>query len=296
MTSSSSKSVRVACLQWSMQAPTSLQPLLDHMTNDIREMARYGCDLVVLPELFSLPVLAMHRSPSSREAMCELATRTPLIVDHCEQLARTHRINIVCGSLPLLEDNQLFNVAFFCHRNGSPPETQYKLHPTPYEKQQWSMQGGHRLKVIESDIGKIGILICYDVEFPELARLLADDGMQILCVPFWTDSLAGYHRVRYCAQARAIEDECFVALAGTCGLVPSMEVLDTQHAQSAILTPADLSFPEHAVLAEADANRAMPVIADLDIDKLADLREGGAVQNSKDRRRDLYRINWLGNS
>lgn len=296
MTSLLSKPVRIACLQWPMQALTSVQPLLDRITDDIRDMARYGCDLVVLPELFSLPLLALHASPSSRDAMCELAAQTPVIVDHCEQLARSHHINIICGSLPSLEDNQLFNVAFFCHRNGSPSETQYKLHPTPYEKQQWNMQGGQRLKVIESDIGKIGILICYDVEFPELARLLADDGMQILCVPFWTDSLTGYHRVRYCAQARAIEDECFVALAGSCGLVPAIAVMDTQHAQSAIFTPADLSFPEHAVLAEADANRVMPVVADLDLDKLTALRENGAVQNSKDRRRDLYRIAWLGTS
>lgn len=288
------KPVRIACLQWSMLPMTSPQALLERMSHDASTMSAYGCDLLVLPELFSLPLLAMHMAPSSMEAMHALAELTPAIVTHAEQLAKLHRVNIVCGSLPVLEEERLFNVSFFCHRHGGPSETQYKLHPTPYEKNQWSMQGGNRLRVIDTDIGKIGILICYDVEFPELARVLADQDMQILCVPFWTDSLAGYHRVRYCAQARAIEDECYVALAGAGGLVPSIDVIDRQHAQSAIFTPSDLPFPEHGILAEARANEVMPVIADLDLGKLAELRENGAVQNGKDRRRDLYRISWLG--
>lgn len=294
MTSSQTKPPRIACLQWPMLPATSPQILLEQMSKDISSMAAYGCDLLVLPELFSLPLLAMHPAPSSMEAMHALADLTPSIVSHAEQLAKRHQINIVCGSLPVLEEDRLFNVSFFCHRHGGPSETQYKLHPTPYEKNQWNMQGGNRLRVIDSDIGKIGILICYDVEFPELARVLASQDMQILCVPFWTDSLAGYQRVRYCAQARAIEDECYVALAGSCGLVPAIDVIDTQHAQSAIFTPSDLSFPEQAILAQARANEVMPVIADLDLGKLAELRENGAVQNGKDRRHDLYRIDWLG--
>ena len=99
----------------------------------------------------------------------------------------------------------MYNVAYLFRRDGT-WETQYKLHITPTEHRLWNMRGGHHLRVFNTDAGKIGILICYDCEFPELGRLLMDQGLQILFIPFWTETKNGYQRVRYCAQARAIEN------------------------------------------------------------------------------------------
>lgn len=116
--------------------------------------------------------------------------------------------------MPELVGDTLYNVGFLCKRDGT-VEKYEKLHVTPDEEKVWGLKGGNILKTYDTDCGKIGILICYDCEFPELSRLLADEGMDILFVPFLTDTQNGYSRVRYCAQARAIENECYVAIAGS---------------------------------------------------------------------------------
>jgi len=153
------------------------------------------------------------------------------------------------------------------------------------------MQGGSKIQTFDTDCGKIGILICYDVEFPELGRLLADDGMDILFVPFLTDTQNGYSRVRNCAQARAIENECYVAIAGSVGNLPNVHNMDIQYAQSMVFTPCDFAFPTNGIKAEATANSEMILIADVDIDSLRELNQLGTVRNLKDRRKDIYELN-----
>jgi predicted amidohydrolase len=182
-------------------------------------------------------------------------------------------------------------VAYLCRRDGT-WEEYFKIHPTPDEKSAWGMSGGSKLEVMETDCGKIGILICYDVEFPELARLYAEQGAQILFVPFLTDTQNGYNRVRLCAQARAVENECYVAIAGCVGNLPKVHNMDIQYAQSAIFTPSDFAFPTNAIKSEATPNAEMMVIGDVDLELLKDLHEFGSVQNMKDRRKDLYEIVW----
>jgi predicted amidohydrolase len=147
--------------------------------------------------------------------------------------------------------------------------------------------------VFDTDCGKVGLLICYDVEFPELSRILADQGMQILFVPFMTDTQNGYIRVRTCAQARAIENECYVAIAGSVGNLPRVNNMDIQYSQSAVFTPSDFAFPNNAIKAEATPNAEMVLIADVDLYALRDLHEYGTVKVKKDRRKDLYEVKLL---
>ena len=135
--------------------------------------------------------------------------------------------------------------------------------------------------------------VCYDVEFPELSRLLADEGMDILFVPFLTDTQNGYSRVRNCAQARAIENECYVAIAGSVGNLPKVHNMDINYAQSMVFTPCDFAFPANGIKAEATPNTEMIVIADLDIDLLRELNQFGSVRNLRDRRKDIYELKML---
>jgi predicted amidohydrolase len=173
------------------------------------------------------------------------------------------------------------------HRDGSIDE-QYKIHITPHEQRDWVIDGGETVKVIETDAGRVGILICYDVEFPELGRILAEQEVQILFVPFWTDTKNGYLRVRLCAQARAIENECYVAIGGSVGNLPRVDNVDIQYAESAVFSPSDVYFPHDATLAEANANTEMMIFADVDLDKLKMLHKRGSVTNLKHRRPKLY--------
>jgi predicted amidohydrolase len=180
-------------------------------------------------------------------------------------------------------------VGYLCKRDGG-IERFEKLHVTPDEAKVWGLQGGSTLKTLDTDCGKIGILICYDIESPELSRLLADEGMDILFVPLLTDTQKGYSRVRNCAQARAIENECFVAIAGSVGNLPKVHNTDIQYAQSIVFTPCDFAFPTNGIKAEATPNTEMILLADVDISMLRELNQFGSVRNLKDRRTDIYTL------
>ena len=284
---------RIGCVQWQMRELKSVQELLQQVEYFIDALSDYRCDVAIFPEFFNAPLMGLSKHANTVEAIRFLAGFTETIRDQISSLAVSYNINVVAGSMPLIEDGQLFNVSFFCHRDGS-IDSQYKLHPTPHEKKDWIMEGGNSLSTIQTDFGKVGILICYDLEFPELARILADKEVQFLLVPFWTDTKNGYLRVRRCAQARAIENECYVAIAGSIGNLPKVDSVDIQYGQSAVFSPSDFAFPHDAIMAETTPNTEMTLIVDVDLDKLQTLQNEGSVRNFLDRRRDLYRIEWLG--
>lgn len=284
--------VRLGLIQWQMRRYDSVDSLMQQAEYFVDAVSGYRSDFALFPEFFNAPLMAKDNHLSEPEAIRELAKHTEEIVNRFSGLAISYNINIITGSMPELVDNKLFNVGYLCRRDGT-IERYEKLHVTPDESKVWGMQGGHSLKTFDTDCGKIGILICYDSEFPELSRMLAAEGMDILFVPFLTDTQNGYSRVRHCAQARAIENECYVAIAGSVGNLPNVHNMDIQFAQSMVFTPCDFAFPTNGVKAEATPNTEMILIADVDIDLLRDLNEYGSVRNLKDRRTDIYDVKRL---
>ena len=284
--------VRVGVVQWQMREVNSPDEVLQQVEYFVDAVSDYESDFILFPEFFHAALMGIHKDSSAHESVRLLAGYTDHFVKQMSNMAVSYNINIITGSLPLLEDGRLFNVTFLCHRDGTIDE-QRKIHITPQEKNYWVIEGGDKLRIFETDAGRIGILICYDIEFPELSRILAQQNVDILFVPFWTDTKNAYLRVRYCAQARAIENECYVAIAGSVGNLPSVDNLDIQYAQSAVFSPSDFPFPQDAILAETTANTEMIIFADLDLDKLRVLRNEGAVTNMLDRRADIYRLDLL---
>ena len=284
------KIVRLGLIQWQMRSYKNLDELLHQAEFFVDSVSGYRSDFALFPEFFNAPLMAENNHLSESEAIRELAKHTSAIVDKFAKFAISYNINIISGSMPEIVDNKLYNVGYLCKRDGT-VERYEKLHITPNEAKVWGMQGGSKIQTFDTDCGKIGILICYDVEFPELGRLLADDGMDILFVPFLTDTQNGYSRVRNCAQARAIENECYVAIAGSVGNLPNVHNMDIQYAQSMVFTPCDFAFPTNGIKAEATANSEMILIADVDIDSLRELNQLGTVRNLKDRRKDIYELN-----
>lgn len=282
---------RLGIVQWQMRQFNNVAEFLHQVDFFVDTVASYNSDLVVFPEFLNAPLLKHFNQEKPAEAMRSLAEYTEEIRAAFVNMAISYNINLVGGSLPLLKDDTLYNVSFLCRRNGT-WEVQEKLHITPDEAQYWGFKGGRHLRVFDTDIGKLGILVCFDVEFPELARYLADQGMTILCVPYWTDTKNAYLRVRRCAQARAIENECYVAISGSVGNLPKVKNMDIQYAQSAVFTPSDFAFPHDAIAAEATPNTEMTLMVDLDLDLLKELRQQGSVQNLNSRRRELYEIIW----
>lgn len=282
--------VRIGVVQWQMRSFANLDALMEQVEFFVDAISDYESDFCVLPEYFNAPLMAEFNSLSYLDAIKGLAAFARPIRDRLIKLAMEYNVNIIGGSIPVLdEQGTLQNVCYLCRRDGT-CEAVHKIHPTPSEQQIWGMRGGNTLRTFETDAGRIGILICYDVEFPELPRLLAEEGMEILFVPFQTDTQNGFNRVRICAQARAIENECYVVIAGSVGNLPRVHNMDIQYAQSAVFTPSDFSFPENAIKAQATANTETTLIVDVNLSALKELHNYGSVQNLKDRRLDLYEL------
>ncbi|MBF8148669.1 bifunctional GNAT family N-acetyltransferase/carbon-nitrogen hydrolase family protein [Winogradskyella sp. F6397] len=281
--------VRLGLIQWQMRPYNGLEDLMQQVEYFVDSVSAYRSDFAVFPEFFNAPLMAKYNHLHEPQAIRELAGYTQTIVEKMQQLSISYNINIITGSMPEVVDDVLYNVGYLCRRDGS-LERYEKIHVTPDEAKVWGMQRGHQLKTFETDAGKIGVLICYDSEFPELSRLLADEGMDILFVPFLTDTQNGYSRVRLCAQARAIENECYVAIAGSVGNLPNVNNMDIQYAQSAVFTPCDFAFPSNGIKAETTPNTEMILVADVDLGLLRELHSFGAVKNLKDRRKDVYDV------
>lgn len=292
LTTTTKSIIRLGLIQWQMRPYEDVDSLMQQAEFFIDAVSGYRSDFALFPEFFNAPLMAKDNHLSEPEAIRELAKYTEEIVDRFSGFAISYNINIITGSMPELKGNKLYNVGYLCKRDGT-IERYEKIHVTPDEAKVWGMQGGTGVKVFDTDCGKIGILICYDSEFPELSRLLADQGMSILFVPFLTDTQNGYYRVRNCSRSRAIENECYVAIAGSVGNLPNVHNMDIQYAQSAVFTPCDFAFPTNGIKAEATPNNEMTLIADVDLDLLKELHQFGSVKNLKDRRKDLYEVKAL---
>ena len=229
--------VRVGLVQWQMRSYQTLDDLFEQVEFFVDAVSDYKSDFILFPEYFNAPLMAKFNNEGESQAIRGLAAYTEEIRERFVKLAISYNINIITGSMPLIkEDGLLYNAGFLCRRDGT-YEMYEKLHVTPDEMKCWGLSGGKTIRTFEPDCAKIGVLICYDVEFPELSRIMASEGMQILFVPFLTDTQNGYSRVRVCAQARAIENECFVVIAGSVGNLPRVHNMDIQYAQSGEFTP-----------------------------------------------------------
>ncbi|MDN5627042.1 MAG: carbon-nitrogen hydrolase family protein [Weeksellaceae bacterium] len=281
--------IRLGLVQWQMRPLKDLEDFYKQVEFFVDAVAGYESDFCLFPELFNTPLLAPFNHLNERESMEKLSELTGEIKEKISGFAVSYNVNIISGSMPILEDGKLYNVSYLMHRDGKIDEFR-KIHITPNERRYYGMVGGDEIKVFDTDCGKVGIIICYDVEFPELPRLLADQGMKILFVPYLTDTQNAYTRVRHCAAARAIENECYVAIAGCVGNLPGVNNMDIQFGQATVFTPSDFAFPSNAIKGEATPNTEMTLIVDVDLNLLKELHYNGAVKTLTDRRQDLYDV------
>lgn len=285
-------SVRVVCVQYQQRKVSSFEEFAQIVEYYVDVAGDYRADFLLFPELFTMQLLSIKNEEVSSDVAIEhMTVFTERITNLFQDLAVRYNVNIIAGSHPTKKGKHVRNISYICLRDGTIHE-QAKIHPTPDEKYWWKIEGGDEVKVIDTDCGPIGVLICYDSEFPELTRYLVNQGIQFLFVPYLTDNRQAYCRVKFCCQARAIENQIYVAMAGNVGNLPRVRNLDIQYSQSCILTPCDFPFARDGIAAETTPNVEMVAIADLRVDTLQEARLNGAVQNLKDRRHDLYSVVW----
>jgi len=288
-----SKIVRVAAVQFEMQTLSTVEPFYERIDEFTRIAADSGCAFVTFPEWFTLPLLSIDARLPPNEAMEVLVGHLPDFKARLTEMAERHKITIIGGSMAERTALGLHNTSFIFQPDGT-IHRQPKIHPTPDEREVWNIVGASELVTIETEHCPIAVQVCYDSEFPELTRKQADDGARILFVPYATDARTGHLRVRYCSQARTVENQIFVVTAGNVGRVSGVENIDINYAQSTIMTPSDHPFARDGIAAEASENIEQIIFADLDLTLLDWARTRGAARNFEDRRSDLYSVNWRG--
>lgn len=286
---SATELVRIAAVQYQMRTIKDFSDFAQQCEFFIDTASEYKSDFVLFPELHTTQLLSCIPELRPGEAARKLAEFTPQYLDFYTEMAVKYHVNIIGGSQFVMEDEALYNVSYLFRRDGT-LEKQEKIHITPSERKWWGVTPGRKVNVFETDCGTVAILICYDIEFPELVRIAAAKGAQIVFVPFNTDTRHGYLRVRNCAMARCVENHVYVAVAGCTGNLPFVENSDIHYAQSAIFTPADAEFARDAIAAESNANIETLIIHDVDVEQLRRHKETGSVQNWNDRRKDLYKV------
>ncbi|BDS08195.1 hydrolase YhcX [Oceaniferula spumae] len=284
--------VRVSCVQYQMRRIADFNEFAGQVRYFVETAADYNSEFVLFPEFFSVQLLS-HLDPlTSQEGIRKLADLTDDFTDLIANLSREFGLYIIAGSHPVLQkDGSLQNVAMLFRPDGS-YVGQPKLHITPSERIYWGISGGNELYLVQTPKAKVGILICYDIEFPEAARYLAEKGAEIIFVPYCTDNRQGYLRVRTCAQARAIENQIYVVTAGVIGNLPDVPAMDIHYGRAAVFTPSDFEFARDGIQAEADSNVETMLVTDLDIDDLYRSRETGSVTPMRDRRLDLFDMRY----
>jgi len=280
---------RVAAVQYRLRPIQRFEAFAEQAASYVATAkTEFDAHCVVLPEWCGGQLMSIPVDGQQAGTIRDLAAHAPRYLDLFKTLARERNIAILAGTTAVAEGNKLYNVAHFIHPDGR-VDAQRKLHLTPTETGPWGLSPGEELKLIELPFGKAAILICYDTEFPELARQARARGAKVIFTPSCTDDRHGFFRVRYTAHARAIEDQVYVVVAHTTGGLPNVDNLRANVGQAAILTPCDYPFPQGGVLAQGEMNDDMVVAADLDIAAIDRAQKGGSVRTWQDRRPgDLY--------
>jgi predicted amidohydrolase len=276
--------IRVASLQYYIRPVQTFDQFRDQVEALVGTAADNHCHLLVFPEYFTVQLLTLGNVKRPiRDQIRDLAQQGTKFVELMSGLARQYRIYIVGGTIPAV-DGGAESVYNQCHIFGPSGEygIQRKLHLTRFETEEWTMSPGSRLRVFETDFGKMAITVCYDVEFPELARAAARQGAYLLIVPSCTEDRQGYLRVRYCAQARAIENQLYVIQAPAVGSLPMVPAVSLNYGQASIMTPSDFPFSRDGILAEGIPNQESMVIAELNLKTIQESRVTGTVLPLRD--------------
>jgi predicted amidohydrolase/ribosomal protein S18 acetylase RimI-like enzyme len=279
--------VRIAAVQYLLRPIASFEDFVRQVEFFVHSAKDYKAHFVLFPEFFTMQLLSYINEPAPALAVRRLARLAPKYEELFIRLAKETGIYIIGGTHPVFQKGKVFNAAHLFTPNGQ-VFRQKKVHLTPTEIGPYQLSRGHGLYLYHTDFGNIAILVCYDVEFPEVARVMAEAGAEILFVPSCTDGREGFCRVRYCAQARAIENQVYVAMTGTVGNLPLVPYMNTNYGQAAILTPSDYFFARDGIAAEGTINQEQLVVADVDLDLLDEQRVNGSVIPLQDMIKDAY--------
>lgn len=277
--------LKVAAAQYDISFFTQWSDFVDKLTNWVRLAAKQQAKLLVLPEYGSMELPSLFGEKIYKDLNGQLHAMQTVYTewqDLHKALARQFDVMILATSFPVMQDDGSFRNRANLYGPDGLIGYQDKLIMTRFENEQWLVKAGSEIKVLDTDIGKIAINICYDSEFPLIARQQVAAGADLILVPSCTDTEAGFYRVRIGCQARALENQCYVIQSPTFGNAPWSEAVDVNTGRASIYTPVDYGFPDNGILVEGSYDKAEWVYADLDLAEIARVRKEGQVFNYRD--------------
>jgi len=251
----------------------------------VQQAASQGAKLLVFPEYGSMELTSLFGTEVYSCLSKQLHEMQAIYTDYealYTELARQFDVMILASTFPVIQlDGSFRNRANLYGVDGL-IGYQDKLMMTRFENEQWLINAGKDINVIDTDVGRMAINICYDVEFPLIAYQQVKAGADLILAPSCTDTNAGFHRVRIGCQARALENQCYVLQSPTFGNADWSQAVDVNTGRASIYTPVDYGFPDNGILAEGDKDIAQWVYAELDLTEIAKVRQEGQVFNYRD--------------
>ena len=273
-----SRTITIAAAQYPYDDLDSLAAYRAEIARWVEEAVGQGAELLVFPEYAAMELAAIGgRGRDLFGSIDAVSDLTAEIVAVHRDLALKHGVMIVAGSAPCRSAGGTFNIAQVLGPKGA-SESFTKIMPTPWERDPWHISGGRDLKVFDIGIAKVGLLICYDIEFPLLSRALAEAGAEIILAPSNTETEWGYWRVRTGAAARALENQVYTVHSPCVGHAPFCAAVENNTGMAGIFAPPDKGFPSNGVVALGEMNKPQWVMAEVDLDLLAEVRAKGGVR------------------
>jgi predicted amidohydrolase len=262
--------MKIASLQYRYDFLQDFSSYANKISQLVKEQADEGVDLILFPEYSGLEMLSFTSEKNIHDYF-------PAYIDLFKKLSSDHKLYICSGTHMGLSSKEVFNRAYF-FSPGKDEIYQDKCVLTPFEEKEGIFSKSNNLKVIETPFCKIGILVCYDIEFPSLARTLVKEGVELILVPSYTNSREGFHRVFISCRARALENQCYVVQSAIVGQTD----VEMAYGASAICAPIDKGFPEDGILALGKQDAVQTVKASLDFNLLKIIRDNGQTKNHLD--------------
>jgi predicted amidohydrolase len=271
--------MKVAAAAYPLNFLDSWAQYEDKISMWVRQAAENGAQLLVFPEYGAMELATLAGAEVAgdlEKSLFAVSDRLPEADALHARLAAEFNVHILAASAPEATQTRPVNRARLITPQGG-IGVQDKQIMTRFEREVWDVVPGGPLRLFDTALGKIGVLICYDAEFPLLGRALAE--ADIILVPSCTEGLSGYWRVRIGAMARALENQCVTIMSSVIGVAPWSEAVDISTGAGGIFGPPDDGFPGSGVLAEGNIDWASWTYADVDLDAIANVRRDGTVLN-----------------
>jgi len=272
--------MRIACSQYALDNLAGWDSYANKMEVIAQEAKQQSADLLLLPEYAGTEIVGQHATDI--QLFAAIQPLLPQYLNFCQTLASRYQFYLQPGTIVVeIAPRQYVNRAYFFTPNGG-YGYQDKLQLVEAEKSVQVLVPGQIQTLFDTTVGKIGVAICYDSEFPALVRRLTEAGAQLILVPSYTSSLASYHRVSICCRARAVENQCYVALSCVVGAVALSDAAETTTGKAAIFAPVNTGFSDDGIMISGVMDKKMMLTVDLDLEKISFIRTQGQTHNFED--------------